>query len=109
MTGLRFAVVRTRTWGRKLTARELDQQKPVIGELECFMLDDPHLHRPVRIAKLTRTSDATRPELIPSLYDAEIITLGAMGATITGIERLPSRRGVLVELAQSWWIRFIDN
>ena len=107
MTGLRFSVLRTRAGGRKLTGRELQQQTPVIGELECFMLDDPHLHRPVRIAKLTRTSDAMRPELIPSLYDAEIITLGAMGATITGIERVLSPRGALLELAQSWWIRFV--
>jgi hypothetical protein len=30
-----------------------------------------------------------------------------MGATITGIERLAARRGVTVEVAQSWWIRFV--
>lgn len=102
-----FSVVRTRRWGRKLADRELHEQTPVIGELDCFMFDDPHLKRPVRVAKLTRTVDGTRPELIPSLYDAEVITLGAMGATITGIERVPSQRGGFVEVAQSWWIRFV--
>ena len=107
MPGIRFSVVRTRTWGRKLTERELQQQAPVVGELECFMFDDPHLRRPVRVAKLTRTSDAQRPELVPSLYDADVITFGTMGATITGIERVPSPRGGFVELAQSWWIRFV--
>jgi hypothetical protein len=105
--GVRFSVVRTRTRGRKLSDRELQQQAPVVGELECYMFDDPHLRRPVRVAKLTRTSDAQRPELLPSLYDAQVITLGAMGATITGIERVPLERGGFVEVAQSWWIRFV--
>lgn len=104
---MNFSVVRTRRWGRKLSDRELQEQAPVVGELDCFMFDDPHLKRPVRVAKLTRTSDATRPELIPSLYDADVITLGAMGATITGIERMPAQRGGIVEVAQSWWIRFV--
>lgn len=107
MGAVRFSVVRTRACGRKLSERELQSQDPVVGELECFMFDDPHLRRPVRVAKLTRSVDAARPELIPSLYDAQVITLGAMGATITGIERLPSPRGGLVELAQTWWIRFV--
>jgi hypothetical protein len=104
---VRFAVVRTRLWGRKLSQRELQQQEPVVGELLCFMLDDPHLRRPVRVAKLTRTGDATRPELVPALYDAEVIALGSAGAAITGIERVPGRRGELLELAQSWWVRFV--
>lgn len=107
MGDVRFSVVRTRRAGRKLTDRELQQQDPVIGELECFMLDDPHLRRPVRVAKLTQTHDARRPELLPSLYDAQVIALGGMGATITGIERLRAPNGALVELAQSWWIRFV--
>lgn len=107
MGAIRFSVVRTRRAGRKLTDRELQQQDPVVGELECFMLDDPHLRRPVRVAKLTLTHDAQRPELLPSLYDAQVIALGAVGATITGIERLPTPHGGLVELAQSWWIRFV--
>jgi hypothetical protein len=107
MTAVRFSVVRLRAGGRKLSEREMQSQSPVVGELECFMFDDPHLRRPVRVAKLTRTVDATRPELIPSLYDAQVITLGAMGATITGIERLASSGGGFVEVAQSWWIRFV--
>jgi hypothetical protein len=107
MTRLRFSVVRLRAWGRKLSDRELQQQPPVVGQLVCFTLDDPHLHRPVRVAKLTHTEAGTRPELIPSLYDAQVIALGAMGATITGIERLAARRGVMVEVAQSWWVRFV--
>jgi hypothetical protein len=107
MADVRFSVVRLRSWGRRLSERELQRQAPVVGQLECFTLDDAYLHRPVRVAKLTRTGDAMRPELIPSLYDAQVITLGAMGATITGIERLAARRGVTVEVAQSWWIRFV--
>lgn len=107
MPGVRFSVLRTRAWGKKLGERELQQQTPVVGELDCFMFDDPHLKRPVRVAKLTTVHDATRPELIPSLYDAQVITLGAMGATITGIERLPAPRGGLLEVAQSWWVRFV--
>ena len=107
MAPVRFSVVRLRACGRKLSDREMQSQSPVVGELECFMFDDPHLRRSVRVAKLTRTVDATRPELIPSLYDAQVITLGAMGATITGIERLASPRGGFVEVAQSWWIRFV--
>jgi hypothetical protein len=103
---IRFSVVRTRRHGRKLPEAELQREQPVIGELSCFTLDDPHLRRPVRIAKLTRTEDARRPELIPSLYDADVITLGGTGAVITGIERLPSGSGV-VEFAQSWWVRFL--
>lgn len=107
MAGVRFSVVRTRVSGRKLSERELQSQPPVVGELDCYMFDDPYLHRPVRVAKLTLTHDATRPELIPSLYDAQVITLGTMGATITGIERVPLARGGFVEVAQSWWIRFL--
>jgi hypothetical protein len=103
---VRFAVVRTRHWGKKLTERELSHQAPVVGELECFSVDDEHLHRPVRVAKLTTTSDARRPELIPALYDAEIINLGSTGATITGVERLISDRGMF-EVCQSWWVRFV--
>ncbi|HQR57006.1 MAG TPA: hypothetical protein PLW72_13540 [Burkholderiaceae bacterium] len=103
---IRFSVVRTRRLGRKLPDAELQRQSPVLGELVCFMLDDPHLRRPVRIAKLTQTEDARRPELIPSLYDANVITLGGTGAVITGIERLASESGV-VEFAQSWWVRFL--
>ena len=76
------------------------------AELRCLMVDDPHLRRTMRVAKLTRTEDARRPELIPSLYDADVITLGRTGAVIIGIERLPAERGV-VEFAQSWWIRFV--
>lgn len=102
---VRFLVLRTRRHGRKLPERELQRQPPVEGELECFTLDDPHLRRMVRVAKLTRTSDARRPELIPSLYDADVITLGRRGAVVTGIERLPASDG-LVEFAQSWWVRF---
>ena len=103
---LRFLVVRTRSQGRKLADRELQRQEPIEGELECFMVDDPYLRRTVRIAKLTRTADARRPELIPPLYDADVITLGRTGAVITGIERLSAGDGV-VEFAQSWWIRFV--
>ena len=103
---LRFHVVRTRHRGRKLPDRELQRQAPVEGELQCFMVDDPHLRRTVRIAKLIRTEDARRPELIPPLYDADVINLGRTGAVITGIERLPADDGV-VEFAQSWWIRFV--
>lgn len=107
MAGIRFAVVRTRAWGRKLPDRELQRQEPVVGDIECYTLDDPHLRRPVRIAKLTRSADGLRPELIPPLYDAQVIALGALGATITGIERLTPQRGGLVEVAQSWWVRFV--
>jgi hypothetical protein len=103
---LRFLVLRTRRHGRKLPDREMQRQEPVEGELECFMVDDPHLRRTVRVAKLTRTVDARRPELIPPLYDADVITLGSTGAVITGIERLPADIGV-VEYAQAWWIRFL--
>lgn len=103
---LRFLVFRTRLHGRKLPEYEVQRQQPVEGELQCFMLDDPHLRRTVRVAKLTRTEDARRPELIPPLYDADVITLGRTGAVITGIERLPVDTGI-VEFAQSWWVRFV--
>ena len=103
---LRFLVCRTRREGCKLSDHELQRQVPIEGELQCFMVDDPHLRRTVRVAKLTRTEDARRPELIPPLYDADVITLGRTGAVITGIERLPAHRGV-VEFAQSWWVRFV--
>jgi hypothetical protein len=106
MPHVRFSVVRTRTRGRKLSDRDLAQQAPVIGELECFMFEDPHLRRTVRVAKLTTLHDATRPELIPSLYDAQVTTLAAAGSTIAGIERLAADGG-MVEFAQSWWIRFV--
>jgi len=99
-------VLRTRDRGRKLDDRALHQQRPIEGELECYTADDAHLRRVVRVAKLTRTSDARRPELIPSLYDADVVTLGNTGAVITGIERVPTHDG-LVEFAQSWWVRFI--
>ncbi len=94
------------TTAARLGDRELHQQQPIEGELECYTADDPHLRRIVRIAKLTRTADARRPELIPSLYDADIVTLGNTGAVITGVERLPASSGV-VEFAQSWWVRFL--
>jgi len=103
---VRLVVLRTRDHGRKLGDRELHQQPPIEGELECFTADDPHLRRIVRIAKLTRTADACRPELIPSLYDADVVTLGNTGAVITGVERLPASSGI-VEFAQSWWVRFL--
>lgn len=103
---IRFLVLRTRHHGRKVPDRELHRQQPTEGELECFMFDDPHLRRMVRVAKLTRTEDARRPELIPSLYDADVITLGRTGAVITGIERIPAADGP-VEFAQSWWVRFV--
>jgi hypothetical protein len=103
---VRFSVVRTRRRGRKLDDRELHRQQPIEGELECFMADDQHLRRTVRIAKLTRTADAQRPELLPCLYDADVVTLGRTGAVITGVERLPTDSGV-IEFAQSWWIRFL--
>jgi hypothetical protein len=103
---LRFLVLRTRRHGRKLADRDLQRQDPVEGELECFMVEDAHLRRTVRVAKLTRTEDARRPELLPPLYDADVITLGRTGAVITGIERLPEETGI-VEFAQSWWVRFL--
>ena len=103
---VRLVVLRTRDHGRKLHDFELHQQQPVEGELECYTAADAHLRRIVRIAKLTRTVDARRPELIPSLYDADVITLGNTGAVITGIERLPASDGI-VEFAQSWWVRFL--
>lgn len=103
---VRLVVLRTRDRGRKLDDRQLHQQRPVEGELECFTADDAHLRRVVRVAKLTRTNDAQRPELIPSLYDADVVTLGNTGAVITGIERLPAGGG-FVEFAQSWWVRFL--
>jgi hypothetical protein len=106
MPYVRFSVVRTRVRGRKLSDRDLAQQVPVVGELECFMFEDPHLRRTVRVAKLTTLHDATRPELIPPLYAAQVTTLGANGATIAGIERL-SADSDLVEFAQSWWMRFV--
>ena len=103
---VRLVVLRTRDHGRKLADRELHQQRPIEGELECFTADDAHLRRVVRVAKLTRVSDARRLELIPSLYDADVITLGNTGAVITGIERVPTRGGC-IEFAQSWWVRFL--
>ncbi len=106
MPVLRFSVVRTRRQGMKLSDAELQRQEPVIGELQCCIQDDAHLRRAIRVARPTRTVDALRPELIPALYDADIITLGRTGAVITGIERLGSDRGV-VEFAQSWWVRFL--
>ena len=103
---VRLVVLRTRNRGRKLDDRDLHQQSPVEGELECYTADDAHLRRVVRVAKLTRITDARRPELIPSLYDADVITLGNTGAVITGIERLATRDG-FIEFAQSWWVRFL--
>jgi hypothetical protein len=106
VAAVRFAVIRTRKWGKKLSEREISRQPPVEGVLDCYTLNDEHLHRPVRIAKLTTTHDARRPELIPSLYDADVIALGATGATIIGVERLNTDTG-LQEVAQSWWVRFV--
>jgi hypothetical protein len=105
MPPVRFSVVRTRRRGRKLSDRDLHQQIPIIGAVECFMFEDPHRRRTVRIAKLTTLHDATRPELIPSLYDAQVTTLGPIGATIAGIERLPADDTV-IEFAQARTGRF---
>jgi hypothetical protein len=104
---IRFAVVRTRHQGRKLADHELQRQEPAIGELNCHAFDDPYLHRSIRVVKLLElTGNAIRSEVIPALYDAEIVNLGGRGALITGIERVQSAAGT-VEYAQSWWVRFI--
>lgn len=105
MPAIRFAVVRTRKWGRKLSDHELQTQQPVIGELECSTCNDAYLRRYVQVFTLTRTRNALRPALIPSLYDAEVISLGSRGGVISGIERYKEPEGV-VEFCQAWWFRF---
>ena len=70
------------------------------------MFGDPPPAPPNTRRQTDRNRLATRPEVIPSPYDAQVITLGAIGATITGIERVPARDG-FVEVQQPWWIRFV--
>jgi len=101
-----FSVVRTRKRGRKLSDHELQTQQPVIGELLCSTCNDTHLRRYVQVFKLTRTGNALRPELIPSLYDGKVVTLGSNGGVIVGIERQNETEGI-VEYMQGWWFRFI--
>ena len=101
---LRFLVVRTRRHGRELPDRGAAAPGPVEGELQCFMVDDPHLRRSVRIAKLTGPR-MRAPELIPPLYDADVTP----GSDRRGHhrDRTPVGDDGVVDFAQSWSIRLV--
>jgi hypothetical protein len=47
ISGVRFSAVRMRTRARSLSDHELNRQAPVVGGLERFLFDDPHLSQVV--------------------------------------------------------------
>lgn len=97
---VRFAIRRIRFKGRILPWREIDNRRPLVGDLRIEECRDDELHRYVRTAALHDPMVIVKSE-IPRLYDVRIVSMSPQAFTLTGFERIEG-----AEYAQSWLVTF---
>ena len=83
---------------RQGAARDADAQ----GELRVEEHGDGLLGRSLRTARLLSTSDGIHRDLLPPLYDVNLVAMAQNGFTLTGFERIANGKES-ADYAQSWW------
>ena len=101
---MRFHVVPVRRQGVPIERARLAREPPVTGELLVEEHHDQALGRTARTAKLR---DPRRPrdgDLLPVLYDVQLLWIAPQGMMLIGFERIVAG-GAATDYAQSWWCR----
>jgi hypothetical protein len=101
---VRFQVVPVRKRGVPIDRARLAREPALTGELLVEEHHDQALGRNARTAKLR---DPTRPrdgDLLPVLYDAQLLWMAPQGFMLSGFERVQVG-GAATDYAQSWWCR----
>jgi hypothetical protein len=94
-----FAVVPVCVWGRPLSRRDVANQASIAGDIRVEYLMDAVRQRHRRVARIVDARAPTRRELLPMLYDAELVAMSPSVFTLTGFERIDA-----AEYAQSWLV-----
>lgn len=95
-----------RVAGVRLTKAELDSAPSVEGEL--ILEDWPEnncFNRPVRVARLHTTTQNLQPQLLPPLFDAQVLRIDKTRLVLSGIE-INVDGDVTREVAQTWVAEF---
>lgn len=99
---MRATVKRLRIVGVRLSKLELDSAQSMLGEL--ILEDWPEnncFKRPVRVARLHPTTLNFHPQLLPPLFDAQVLRIDKSRLVLSGIE-IHVEDGVTREVAQTW-------
>lgn len=95
-------ITRLRSVGVRLTKAELDAVEPIEGDL--VLEDWPEgggFKRPVRVARLHPTVPGFCPQLLPPLFDAQVLRIERSRLFLSGIE-IHIEGNVTREVAQTW-------
>ncbi len=95
-------VTRLRSAGVRLSKAELDASEAVEGDL--VLEDWPQgggFKRPVRVARLHPPVPGFYPQLLPPLFDAQVLRIETSRLFLSGIE-IHAEGDVTREVAQTW-------
>ena len=84
------------------------RQTSAIGELLVEELQDELSRRTVRVARLRSLGRTVNPDMLPPLYDPQLLWMAPQGFTLGGTERLTTR-GKMTEYGQTWLVRLKEN
>lgn len=103
---MRFLVVCMRRRGVPIAKERLAREAAVSGELLVVEHRDAALSRTIRVAQLKDPAEPIGGDLLPALYDAQLLWVAPQGFTLGGFERIEVGT-VTTDYAQSWWCRGI--
>ena len=90
--------------GVPIEKRSLARELAVCGELLVGEHTDAVLGRTVRVAQLKNPTQPVEGDLLPALYDVQLLWVAPQGMTLGGFERIAAGK-VTADYAQSWWCR----
>jgi hypothetical protein len=103
---MRCSVVQTRRLGRRLTAQEIRDAQPVIGELLVMdWLTGNASRRALRVARLLHGELDRHSDLLHPLFDPALVRMTAECMVLAGIEVNSDATHAPVDHAQGWLIR----
>ena len=101
---MRFSVVCMRRQGVPIAKERLAREPAVVGELLVVEHRDEVLGRTIRVAQLTNPTQPVDGNLLPALYDVQLLWVAPLGMTLGGFERIEVG-SVTTDFAQTWWCR----
>jgi len=101
---MRFSVVCMRRRGVPIAKEKLAREPAAVGELLVVEHRDAALGRTIRVAQLKNPTEPVDGDLLPALYDVQLLWVAPQGLTLGGFERIAVGK-VTTDYAQSWWCR----
>ena len=101
---MRFSVVCMRHRGVPIEKQKLGRECVIVGELLVGEHTDAALGRTIRVAQLKNPTQPVDGDLLPALYDVQLLWVAPQGMTLGGFERIAVGT-VTADFAQSWWCR----